>query len=130
MSYITGYKGVVLVGVVPIAQIREVNISETVERMDATVMGVAYEQAFGGLTGGTVTINCYQDPTDTTGQGALTKGASVTIVYQPDGAGSGLPQSSIPAIVETVERPQNPREHAMVNFSGWINGIVDDTPQT
>ena len=130
MAIIKGYKGEVLVGASVVAQVRDFTLREAVERMDATVMGSAFEQAFGGISSGDVSISCYQDPADTQGQGALTKGAEVTIVLRPDGTGSGLPQKSFPAVVETVEQPQNPREHAMVNFTAWINGAVDATAQT
>ena len=41
------------------------------------------------LSDSTGTIDCFWDETDTTGQGAMTIGASVTLNLYPEGADSG-----------------------------------------
>lgn len=130
MAIIKGYNGKVLVGANPVGQVMEFDFEPSVERMDATVMGQPFEKAAGGLTGGTVAIRCILDPADTTGQGALTEGAEVSLQLRPDGDGTGKPQYAFDAVIESVPLTQTTREHVRVDFNGWVNSAVDRTAQT
>ena len=129
MAILEGWKGVVTIGGNAVAQIREYTENVTAEMMDATVMGVEYEQSIAGITSGTLELNCYMDPADTTGQGALTNGATVTVALRPNGTGSGEPQSTYTGIVENLVVSANPRENVSRNFTVRVNGTVDRTNQ-
>lgn len=129
MAIIKGYNGVIDVAGAVVAQVREFELVEGVERMDATVMGSGFEQAAGGLSGGTVTIGCYLDPADASGQEVLIPGATVSLKLFPDGVGSGKASRAFDAVIEDVTIPQTARENVQRNFSGWVNSAMDRTPQ-
>ena len=129
MAVIEGWKGVVQIDGNGVAQIRDYEENVSVEMMDATVMGVAYEQVGAGITSGTLSLNCYMDPADTNGQEAMTQGASVTVILRPDGTGSGLPQSTYPGFVENIVVSANPREHVNRNFTVRVSGTVNRAAQ-
>jgi len=80
-----GADGVVKVGTSAVAEVRSFEISEKADTIDDTVMGDTAKSFQVGLTEWEGTITCFWDETDTTGQGALTVGASVTLNLYPEG---------------------------------------------
>jgi len=124
-----GWKGVVTIGGNVVAKIRDYTENVRSEMMDATVMGVEYEQVTPGITSGTLELSTYMDPDDTTGQEALANGAQVTVALRPNGTGSGEPQSTYMGAVENLVVSANPRENVSRNFTVRVNGTVDRTAQ-
>lgn len=84
-----GKDGVVKVGSDTIAEVKEFNVESSVEITDDTAMGDAWKTHKAGQKSWSGSLNCQWDETDTTGQEALTEGASVTLNLYPEGAGSG-----------------------------------------
>jgi hypothetical protein len=89
MATHTGSEGTVKVGSNAIAEIRSFSIEETADTLDDTTMGTIARTYKSSLTTYTGTIDVLWDETDTTGQGALTIGASVTLNLYPEGDTSG-----------------------------------------
>lgn len=93
MATHTGSEGTVKVGTagsdVAIAEIRSFSIEESADTLEDTTMGDGARTYKASLTTFTGSIDVLWDESDTTGQGALTIGAEVTLNLYPEGATSG-----------------------------------------
>lgn len=89
MATHTGSEGTVKVGANAIAEIRSFSIEESADTLDDTTMGDTARTYKPSLTTFTGTIEVLWDETNTTGQGALTIGADVTLNLYPEGDTAG-----------------------------------------
>lgn len=89
MTVIHGKNGVVRVGSNSVAKVREFKVEETAETADSSAMGDTYRDHEVGLKSWSGSLSCWLDASDTTGQGALTAGATVALSLQPEGNTSG-----------------------------------------
>ena len=89
MASFHGLNGVVKVGSDQIAQIREFSFDEMAETSDSSVMGATYRDYLPGLKSWSGSLTCFLDLTDVDGQAALSSGAVVNLVFQPEGNSSG-----------------------------------------
>jgi hypothetical protein len=89
MATHAGSEGTVKVGSNAIAEIRSFSVEETGDTIDDSTMGDTARTYIAGLKTYTASIDCLWDETNTTGQGALTVGASVTLNLYPEGASTG-----------------------------------------
>lgn len=99
MATHAGSEGTVKVGANAVAEIRSYSIEQTADTLEDTTMGDTARTYLPSLTTFTGTLDVLWDETDTTGQGALTIGASVTLNLYPEGAVSGDTYLSGTAIV-------------------------------
>lgn len=104
MATHTGSEGTVKVGANAIAEIRSFSLEETADTLEDTAMGDTARTYKSSLTTFTGSVDVFWDETDTTGQGALTIGASVTLNVYPEGDTSGDTYYSGSAIVTGVTR--------------------------
>ena len=86
MANHAGSEGTVKVGSNAVAEIRSFNVDEAGDTIEDTTMGDTVRTYLAGLKTWTGTVDCYWDETDTSGQGALDVGSSVTINWYPEGA--------------------------------------------
>lgn len=89
MATHAGSEGTVKVGANAIAEIRSYSIEETADTLEDTTMGDSARTYKPSLTTFTGSIDVLWDETNSTGQGALTIGASVTLNLYPEGDSSG-----------------------------------------
>ena len=89
MATHTGSEGTVKVGANAIAEIRSFSLEESADTLEDTTMGDTARTYKSSLTTFTGSVDVFWDETDTTGQGALTIGASVTLNVYPEGDTSG-----------------------------------------
>lgn len=89
MATHAGSEGTVKVGANAIAEIRSFSVEETGETIDNSSMGDTARTYIAGLKTFTASIDCLWDETDTTGQGAMTVGSTVTLNLYPEGATTG-----------------------------------------
>lgn len=89
MANHTGSEGTVKVGANAVAEIRSFSIETSADTIEDTTMGDAARTYKTSLTSWSGSVDVYWDETDTTGQGALTAGASVTLNLYPEGSTSG-----------------------------------------
>jgi hypothetical protein len=89
MATHAGSEGTVKVGANAIAEIRSFSVEETGDTIDDSTMGDTARTYLAGLKTYTASIDCLWDETNTTGQGALTVGATVTLNLYPEGASTG-----------------------------------------
>ena len=130
MPVTRGCFGRVEVGGNPVAELRTWEINESSERIDASAMGDCTRKFENGPVETTGTFTCWLDDTDTTGQGALGIAADVTLVFMPAGTGSGLPQRTAQATVEAVAERAAVDGLVERDYTYFVNGAVDRTPQT
>lgn len=82
--------GLVKVGGVTVAEITKISWDESANLIPDNNLNSTSESHKVGRTKWTATLECAWDPTDTTGQGAMSIGAEVSVEFQPEGAGTGL----------------------------------------
>lgn len=102
MATHVGTSGVVKVGSDAVAEITGFSIdqtSDTVEDTTLTDTSKTYKVLRSDATG---TVECHWDETDSTGQGALTVGAEVTLNLYPEGDTTGDTYYTGTAIVTSV----------------------------
>jgi hypothetical protein len=88
MATHTGSEGTVKVGVNAIAEIRSFSIEESADTLEDTTMGDTRAPTSRRSPRSQAPIDVLWDETDTTGQGALTIGAAVTLNLYPEGDAS------------------------------------------
>jgi predicted secreted protein len=84
-----GSEGLVKVGSATIAEVKSYSLEESADTIETTKMGDAARTYLPSLTTFSGSVDCFWDETDTAGQVALAVGASVTLVFYPEGATSG-----------------------------------------
>lgn len=84
-----GSEGTVKVGSNAVAEIRSFSIEETGDTLEDTSMGDSARTYLASLTSWSGTVDVFWDETDTTGQGALDVGSSVTLNLYPEGDTTG-----------------------------------------
>ena len=99
MANHTGSEGVVKIGANTVAEVRDWSLSETADTIEDTSMGDSARTRKPGLTSASGSISAFWDEADTTGQGAMTVGAEVTLNLYPEGATSGDTYASLSAII-------------------------------
>ncbi len=104
MATHAGSEGTVKVGSDAIAEIRSFSLEETADTLEDTTMGDTARTYKSSLTTFTGSVDVFWDETDTSGQGALTIGASVTLNVYPEGDTAGDTYYSGSAIVTGVTR--------------------------
>ena len=94
-----GSEGVAKVGSNTIAEIKDFSLSETAETIDDTTMGDSARTKQVGLTTASGSMTAFWDETDSSGQGAMTVGASVTLNLYPEGATTGDTYATLSALI-------------------------------
>jgi hypothetical protein len=84
-----GSEGFVKVGSATIAEVKSYSLEESADTIETTKMGDAARSYLPSLTSFSGSVDCFWDEGDSAGQVALTPGASVTLVFYPEGATSG-----------------------------------------
>jgi predicted secreted protein len=89
MATHAGSEGTVKVGSNAIAEIRSFSIEESADTIEDTSMGDGARTYKPSLTNFSGSLDVFWDETDSSGQGALTIGAEVTLNLYPEGDASG-----------------------------------------
>jgi len=99
-----------------IAELRSFSIEETGDTVETTRMTSTSRTFSPTLTSFTGSADVYWDETDTSGQGALTVGAEVTINFYPEGTDTGDTYYYGDAIVTGVSRS--------ASFDGMVEASI------
>jgi hypothetical protein len=124
MANHTGSEGVVKVGANTVAEVRDWSLSETADTIEDTSMGDSARTRKPGLTSASGSISVFWDETDTTGQGAMTVGAEVTLNLYPEGATSGDTYASLSAIITSADVSASFDGMVEASFNFEANGAV------
>ena len=94
-----GSEGLVKVGSNTVAEIKDFSLSETAETIDDTTMGDSARTKKTSLTTASGSMTAFWDETDSSGQGAMTVGAEVTLNLYPEGATTGDTYATLSALI-------------------------------
>ena len=97
-----GSEGTVKVGSNTVAEISSFTVNESAETIETTNLASTSRTYVAGLTSWDGSLECFWDETDTTGQGAMTSGAEVTLNIYPEGATSGDQYATGTAIITAI----------------------------
>lgn len=128
MATHTGSEGTVHIGANAIAEIRSYSYEESHEAIEDTSMGDTARTYKTGLTSWSGSVEVFWDETDTTGQGAMTIGASVVCNFYPEGAVTGDIYHTGTALVSSISR--NAEMAGMVEMSIGLQGTGALTEST
>lgn len=115
-----GSEGTVKVGSNAIAEIRSFSIEETADTLEDTTMGDTARTYKSSLTSFSGSVDVLWDEADSTGQGALTIGAEVTLNLYPEGDATGDKYLTGSAIV--TGRSINSSYDGLVEMSISVQG--------
>ena len=119
-----GSEGSVYVGAVAVGELKSWSISVSANTIDDSVLTDVWSTKQAGQNSWSGSCECFWDELDTTGQGALTIGASVTMNFYPEGNTTGDVYFTGSAIVTSIERSTSIDEMVSVSFSFDGNGIL------
>ena len=111
-----GRDGIIKVGSNAVAELRSFSIEETGDTVEDTVMTDTARTYISTLTSFTGSADVFWDETDTSGQGALTVGSSVTINFYPEGDDTGDTYYTGTALVTGVTRS--------ASFDGMVEASI------
>jgi len=124
MANHAGSEGVVKVGANTVAEVKDWSLSESADTIEDTTMGDSARTKKVGLTSASGSVNCFWDETDTSGQGAMTVGASVTLNLYPEGATSGDTYASCTALITRADKTGSFDGMNEASFSFEATGAV------
>jgi hypothetical protein len=99
-----GSEGIVKIGTNTVAEVTGFSFDETADTIEDTELRDSARTYVSDLTSFSGSIDCMWDETDTTGQGAMTAGASVTLNLYPEGATTGDTYYSGTALITSISR--------------------------
>ena len=99
-----GSEGIVKVGTNTVAEVRSYSIDESADVLEDTSMGDSAKTYLASLTSFSGSLDVFWDEGDSSGQGALTVGSSVTLNVYPEGDAAGDTYYTGTALVTGVSR--------------------------
>ena len=127
MAIHKGSEGTVKVGSNAIANIRSYSIEESADNLEQTIMGATSRAYVASLSTFSGSVDVYWDETDTSGQGALTIGAEVTLNFYPEGDTSGDTYYTGTAIVTGITRSASFDGNIEASISVQGDGALSET---
>jgi hypothetical protein len=127
MAIHKGSEGTVKVGSNAIANIRSYSIEESADTLEQTIMGATSRAYVASLSTFSGSVDVYWDETDTSGQGALTIGAEVTLNFYPEGDTSGDTYYTGTAIVTGITRSASFDGNIEASISVQGDGALTET---
>ena len=108
-----GSEGAIKIGSNQIAEVKSYSLDESADTIETTSMGDAARTHLSSLTSFSGSVDCMWDETDTNGQVALAVGSTVTLLWYPEGSGTGATFYSGSVIVTGK------------NITGSFDGLVE-----
>ena len=123
-----GSEGIVKVGSSNVvAEIRSYSIEESADTLEDTSMGDSAKTYKASLTSFSGSLDVFWDETDSSGQGALSIGAEVTLNFYPEGDTSGDIYYTGSAIVTGVSRTASYDGLVEASISVQGNGALTES---
>lgn len=124
MARYTGKNCTVNVGGNPIGSVIDLNINENAPTQTATALGDTYAQKDVDIIDASASLNVFEDPTDTSGQGALVIGSRLLFEVYPRGStNTATPIRTFYAYVGTKTQ-QITRDFVRNSFELAIDGAI------
>ena len=99
-----GSEGLVKVGSNTVAEVTGFSFDETADTIETTALSNSARSYVSDLVTFSGSIDCFWDETDSSGQGALSVGSSVTLNLYPEGSASADTYYTGTAIVTAISR--------------------------
>lgn len=115
MATHAGSEGKVFIGTSQVAEVKSWSLEVTSDTVDASIIGTQWRKNQATIKSWSGSFDGFWDETDTTGQGALAVGATVTLNLYPEGDATGATFWTGNAIVTSIA------------YSGSFDGIVEAT---
>jgi hypothetical protein len=115
MATHAGSEGKVFIGTSQVAEVKSWSLEITSDTVDASIIGTQWRKNQATIKSWSGSFDGFWDETDTTGQGALAVGATVTLNLYPEGDATGATFWTGDAIVTSIA------------YSGSFDGIVEAT---
>ena len=123
-----GSEGIVKVGSSNVvAEIRSYSIEESADTLEDTSMGDSAKTYKASLTSFSGSLDVFWDETDSSGQGALSIGAEVTLNFYPEGDSAGDTYYTGSAIVTGVSRTASYDGLVEASISVQGNGALTES---
>lgn len=111
-----------------------VTFTRTADTHDVTTFGKNSKVYQAGLKDGTATIEGIYDSTAASGPGAvfrpLVGGLAVTLVYRPEGTGTGKPEAEVDVLVSSYEESAPVADMITWTAELQLSDDIDDTAQS
>jgi hypothetical protein len=117
MAVHKGSEGVVKVGSNTVAEVTAFSFDETADTIESTALSNSARSYVADYVGFTGTVDCQWDETDTSGQGAMTVGSTVTLNLYPEGSASSATYYTGSAIITSISRANAMGSIVTANFS-------------
>jgi len=127
MANHTSSSGIVTIGGNTVAEVSSYTIDESVATIDDSEMTDSSETHKPDITSWSGSMECFWDEADTTGQGAMTIGASVSVVFLPEGNTSGDVSRSGTATIESKSMALSKGSMITQSFTLKGNGALTDS---
>ncbi|MEZ5690492.1 MAG: hypothetical protein R3D71_02365 [Rickettsiales bacterium] len=115
MATHAGSEGKVFVGSSQVAEVKSWSMEITSDTVDASIIGTQWRKNQATIKSWSGSFDAFWDETDTTGQGALSVGGTVTLNLYPEGDDTGATYWSGDAIITSI------------SYSAAFDGIVEAT---
>lgn len=122
-----GSEGTVTIGANAIAELQSWSLSEQANTIDDTTINDTARTFQSGTTTWSGSAEAFWDETDTSGQGALTAGASVTLNMYPEGNTSGDTYYTGTALVTGIQRSGSNDAIVSVSFTFQGTGALTES---
>lgn len=120
MANHTGVDGLIQIGGNTVAELKSFSIEESANTIDNSNLNSTSTTFVAGKTSWNGSIECQWDETDTTGQGAMTAGATVAVIFYPEGNTSGDTTYTGSAVITGVSKAI--AEDAIITQSFTLQG--------
>jgi len=117
MAKVRGTDGIVKVGGNTVASVVRFELTQSMEPIENTDLGTDAKDYASGDTEWNASVDCRWDKADTTGQGAMTIGAEVTVTLQPEGDTTGDETRSGSALVVGISGVNEKGSMVTQNFT-------------
>jgi len=125
-----GNSGEVLVGANQVAEVLSFSWSSSTNTADDTVIGDTWTSHKAGTNSWSGSVSCYFDKSDSTGQEALTEGASVELHLISEGTGTGNIDVNGTVTITGIESSTENDSIVTRNFTFTGNGAKTETVLT
>ena len=119
-----GSEGLVKSGSNTIAEVTGFSFDETADTIETTALSNSAHSFVTDLVGWSGSVECFWDETDTSGQGSLTAGASVTLNLFNEGDGAGATYYTGTALITSISRANGIGAIVTANFSFTGSGAL------
>ena len=124
MATHTGSQGTVKVGSNAVAELKNWTLDQSQDTVETTKLGDTTKTFSVTQSSSSGTMDCHWDETDSSGQGAMTIGATVTLNLYPEGATSGDTYYTGSAIITSVGVAQAHDSIVERTFGFQVSGAV------